>query len=77
MKKRKAIDRDGTGPIVFQALWDRARKIASNHRATLLLFESQSMLTDDILQCKTGVTKVGKDVRAHLWWKNDEGLKLR
>jgi hypothetical protein len=68
---------NGTGHIVLQALCGRARKMDSNHRAIPLPFESKSMLTDDIFQCKIEVKKVGKDVRAHPWWKNDEGLKLR
>jgi hypothetical protein len=63
------------GPAMFNALWDRARKIDSNHRAALLRYERHSQLTDDIFQYKLELTKVGKDVRAHPWWKNDEGPK--
>jgi hypothetical protein len=50
MKKRDAIERDGAGPAVFDALWGRARKIDSNHRAALLRYERHSQLTDDIFQ---------------------------
>jgi hypothetical protein len=69
MKKRGAIERDGTGPAVFNALWGRARKIDSNHRAALRRYEHHSLLTDVIFQFKLELTKVGKDVRAHPWWK--------
>jgi hypothetical protein len=77
MKKRDDIERDGSGPAVFDELWGRARKIDSNHRAALLRYERHSKLTDDIFQYKLELTNVGKDVRAHPWWKKDEGLKLR
>ena len=63
---------------MFDALWGRARKIDSNHRAALLRYERHSQLTDDIFQYKLELTKAGKDdVRAHPWWENDEGSKLR
>jgi hypothetical protein len=58
---------------VFNALWDRARKIDSSHIAALLRYERHSQLTDDIFQYKLELTEVEKDVRAHAWWKNDEG----
>jgi hypothetical protein len=41
MKKRDAIERDRTGPVVFHALcWGRARKIDSNHLELLSFFLS-------------------------------------
>jgi hypothetical protein len=60
MKKRDAIERNGTGPAVFNALCDRARKIDSSHRAALLRYERHSQLTDDIFQYKLELTKVGR-----------------
>ena len=78
MKKRDEIERDESGHAVFDELWDRAREIDSKHRAAALLrYERHSKLTDDIFQYKLELTSVGKDLRAHPWWKKNEGLKLR
>ena len=77
MKKRDEIERDGSGHVVFDELWDRARKIDSKHRAALLHYERQSQLTDDIFLYKRDLTEVGKDLRAHPWWKKNEGTELR
>jgi hypothetical protein len=54
-----------------------SREHDADVQAALLRYEGHSQLTDDIFLYKRELTEVGKDLRAHTWWKKNEGLKLR
>jgi hypothetical protein len=84
MEKRDAIERARVKGMELGLLclmrsgFVPGRLTPTTELAALRRYERHSLLTDDIFQFKLELTKVGKqDVRAHPWWKNDEGLKLR